>query len=169
MIYITEFQVARVQDQKCMWTLLVTFLSEIMQLSDYLLIMWMDKEWRITNTRGLRIRLKYSIQGLFQIRKYLSTSFIVAQGQFLINRLSYLAEGAQAAAAGRRQLAARLEEGTRRDCQAHHLAHVRGQGLSRAGQILCREHKLLSKSNHSWTLFVKLWYHVLGMFISFIS
>ena len=38
-------------------------------------------------------------------------------------------------AAVRRQLAARLEEGRRRDRQAHHLAHVRGQGLSRAGQI----------------------------------
>ena len=69
-----------------------------------------------------------------QIRKYLSTSFIRAQSLCLINRLSYLGEGAQAAA-GRRQLAARLEEGRRRDRQAHHLAHVRGQGLSRAGQI----------------------------------
>ena len=69
-----------------------------------------------------------------QVRKYLSTSFIRAQGLCLINRLSYLGEGAQAAA-GRRQLAARLEEGRRRDRQAHHLAHVRGQGLSRAGQI----------------------------------
>jgi hypothetical protein len=69
-----------------------------------------------------------------QIRKYLSTSFIRAQGLCLINRLSYLGEGAQAAA-GRRQLAASLEEGRRRDRQAHHLAHVRGRGLSREGQI----------------------------------
>jgi hypothetical protein len=65
--------------------------------------------------------------------QYPSTSFIRAQSLCLINRLSYLGEGAQAAA-GRRKLAARLEEGRRRDRQAHH------QGLSRAGRYLCREH-----------------------------
>ena len=42
--------------------------------------------------------------------------------------------GAQAAA-GRRQLATGLEEGRRRDRQAHHLAHVCSQVLSRADQI----------------------------------
>ena len=69
-----------------------------------------------------------------QIRKFLSTSFIRAQSLCLINRLSFLGEGAQAAA-GRRSLAARLEEGRRRERQAHYMAHVRGRGLSREGQI----------------------------------
>jgi hypothetical protein len=69
-----------------------------------------------------------------QIRKYLSTSFVRAQSLCLINRLSFLGEGAQAAA-GRRNLASRLEEGRRRDRQAHYLAHVRGLGLQRVGQL----------------------------------
>jgi hypothetical protein len=69
-----------------------------------------------------------------QIRKYLSTSFVRAQSLCLINRLSFLGEGAQAAA-GRRDLANRLEEGRRRDRQAHVLAHVRGLGLQRVGQL----------------------------------
>ena len=68
-----------------------------------------------------------------QVRKYLSTSFIRAQSLCLINRLGFLGDGAKAAF-GRRQLAGRLEEGRRRDRQAHHLAYVRGMGLSRSGQ-----------------------------------
>ena len=43
-----------------------------------------------------------------QIRKYLSTAFVRAQGLCLINRLCFLGEGARAAA-GRRDLAKRLE------------------------------------------------------------
>ena len=69
-----------------------------------------------------------------QVRKYLSTSFIRAQSLCLINRLSYLGEGAQAAA-GRRIVARQLEEGRRRDRQATYMAHIRGRGLSREGQI----------------------------------
>ena len=69
-----------------------------------------------------------------QVRKYLSTSFIRAQSLCLINRLSFLGEGAQAAA-GRRSVAKQLEEGRRRERQAHYLAHIRGRGLSREGQI----------------------------------
>ena len=69
-----------------------------------------------------------------QVRKYLSTSFIRAQSLCLINRLSYLGEGAQAAA-GRRTLAKQLEEGRRRERQASYMAHIRGRGLSREGQI----------------------------------
>ena len=45
-----------------------------------------------------------------------------------------LGEG-EKAAAGRRDLAKRLEEGRRRERQASYLAHVRGQGLSCSGQI----------------------------------
>ena len=48
-----------------------------------------------------------------QVRKYLSTSFIRVQSLCLINRLSYLGEGAQAAA-GRRIVARQLEEDRRR-------------------------------------------------------
>ena len=69
-----------------------------------------------------------------QVRRYLSTSFIRAQSLCLINRLSYLGEGAQAAA-GRRVVARQLEEGRRRDRQAVYMAHIRGRGLSREGQI----------------------------------
>ena len=68
-----------------------------------------------------------------QVRKYLSTAFIRAQSLCLLNRLGFLGEGAKAAA-GRRNLAKRLEEGRRRDRQAHYLAHIRGRGLSREGQ-----------------------------------
>ena len=52
-----------------------------------------------------------------QVRKYLSTSFIRAQSLCLINRLSYLGEGAQAAAG--RTLAEQLEEGRRRERQTY--------------------------------------------------
>ena len=69
-----------------------------------------------------------------QVRKYLSTSFIRAQSLCLINRLSFLGEGAQAAA-GRRIVARQLEEGRRRERQASYMAHIRGRGLSREGQI----------------------------------
>ena len=69
-----------------------------------------------------------------QVRRYLSTSFIRAQSLCLINRLSYPGEGAQAAA-GRRVVARQLEEGRRRDRQAVYMAHIRGRGLSREGQI----------------------------------
>ena len=69
-----------------------------------------------------------------QIRKYLSTSFIRAQSLCLLNRLCFLGEGAKAAA-GRRDLAKSLEISRKRDLMAHHQAHIRGQGLSRAGLI----------------------------------
>ena len=69
-----------------------------------------------------------------QIRKYLSTAFIRAQSLCLLNRLCYLGEGAKAAA-GRRNLTKRLEVGRRREREAHFQAHIRGLGLSRAGQL----------------------------------
>ena len=69
-----------------------------------------------------------------QVRKYLSISFIRAQSLCLLNRLCFLGEGA-VAAAGRRDLTRRLEEGRRRDRQASYMAHIRGRGLSREGQI----------------------------------
>ena len=49
-----------------------------------------------------------------QIKKNLSTTFVKAQSLCIINRLSYVGEGARAAA-GRRDLASRVEEGRRRD------------------------------------------------------
>ena len=69
-----------------------------------------------------------------QVRKFLSTSFVRAQGLCLLNRLCFLGEGARAAM-GRRELLTRLEEARRRERQASYLAHVRGRGLSREGQI----------------------------------
>jgi hypothetical protein len=62
-----------------------------------------------------------------QVRKYLSTSFIRGQSLCLINRLSYLDEGAQAAARWR-IVARQLEEGRRRDRQATYNLHGRHQG-----------------------------------------
>jgi hypothetical protein len=69
-----------------------------------------------------------------QIRKYLSAAFIRAQSLCLLNRLCFLGEGAKEAA-GRRDLARRLEVSRKRDLLAHFQAHIRGQGLSRVGQI----------------------------------
>ena len=69
-----------------------------------------------------------------QIRKYLSTSFIRAQSLCLLNRLCFLGEGAKAAA-GSQDLAKSVEISRKRDLLAHHQAHIRGQGLSRAGLI----------------------------------
>jgi hypothetical protein len=60
--------------------------------------------------------------------------FLLTQGLCLITRLCFLGEGAKAAA-GRRDLARRLEVSRKRDMMAHHQAHIRGQGLSKAGQI----------------------------------
>ena len=74
--------------------------------------------------------------GLFisQNRKYLSTAFVRAQSLCLLNRLCFLGEVAKAAA-GRRDLARRLEVGRKREREAHDQAHIRGRGLSRVGNI----------------------------------
>ena len=69
-----------------------------------------------------------------QLRKFLSTAFIRAQGLCLLNRLCFLGKGAKEAA-GRRDLARRLENSRKRDLQAHYQAHNRGSGLARTGQI----------------------------------
>ena len=69
-----------------------------------------------------------------QTRRYLSVAFTRAQGLCLLNRLGFLGEGARAAA-GRRVLAQNIEAKRQRDLQAHYMAHVRGQGLSRVGQV----------------------------------
>ena len=93
-------------------------------------------EWKValvSKNRGWEGSDKELGMYMSQIRKYLSTAFTKAQSICLINRLAHLGEGAKAAAA-RRDLAKRLEEGRRRDRQAHFLAHMRGKGLSREGQ-----------------------------------
>ena len=65
-----------------------------------------------------------------QIRKYLSTAFVRVQALCIINRLCFLGEGTKAVA-GRRDLAQRLEVSRNHDL----VAHIRGQGLSRVGQM----------------------------------
>ena len=67
-----------------------------------------------------------------QIRKFLSTAFIRAHGLCLLNRLCFL--GAKEAA-GRRDLARRLEISRKRDLQAHNQSHIRCSGLARSGLI----------------------------------
>ena len=62
---------------------------------------------------------------VFQVRKYLSISFIRAQSLCLLYRLCFLFEGA-VEAAGRRDLTSRSDEGSRRDRQASFVAHIRG-------------------------------------------
>ena len=52
----------------------------------------------------------------------------------LLSRLAHLGDGAQAAAV-RRQQAGREEKGRRRDQMAHYLAHIRGRGVNRAGEV----------------------------------
>ena len=69
-----------------------------------------------------------------QIRKFLSTAFIRAEGLCLLNRLCFLRMGAKEAA-GRRDLARRLEISRKRDLQAYFQAHICGSGLARSGQI----------------------------------
>ena len=61
-----------------------------------------------------------------QIRKCLSTAFVRAQRLCLINRLFFLGEGAKEAA-GRRDLARRLEISRKVDLVAHFQAHIRGR------------------------------------------
>ena len=68
------------------------------------------------------------------IRIALSLDGVWAQSLCLLARLYYLREGAHAAAERRHQ-AAREEEGRRRDQIAHYLAHIRGRGVNRAGEV----------------------------------
>ena len=91
----------------------------------------MAPEARARDRQAADIELGVAIA---QIRKYLSTAFVRAQGLCLLNRLCFLGEGARAAA-GRRDLAKRLEVSRRRDLMAHYQAHIRGQGLARVGHI----------------------------------
>ena len=69
-----------------------------------------------------------------EIRRALSLEFVKAHALCLSTRLSYLGEGAQAAA-DRRSRAAREEEERRRVEVAHFWAHVRGRGVPRVGQV----------------------------------
>jgi hypothetical protein len=64
----------------------------------------------------------------------IGTQCNTVQSLCLLNRLCFLGEGAKAAA-GKRDLAKRLETSRKRDLHAHHQAHIQGQGLSRAGLI----------------------------------
>ena len=81
---------------------------------------------RPTSDNGLAVVIS-------QIRKFLSTAFIRAQSLCLLNRLCFLGKGAKEAA-GRRDLAKRLEISRKRDLQAHYQAHIRGSVLA---QYLC--------------------------------
>ena len=76
-------------------------------------------------------------EAMGQIRRALSLDAVRAQSLCLLARLCYLGEGAHAAA-DRRQQAAREEESRRRDQMAHYIAHIRGRGVSRAGEVFSR-------------------------------
>ena len=69
-----------------------------------------------------------------EVRRALSLDFVRAQAMCLLSRLTFLGEGARAAA-GRRQQATRDEEERRRVQTAHYWAHVRGRGVPRGGEV----------------------------------
>ena len=60
--------------------------------------------------------------------------------------LDFLGVGATAAA-GRRDLARRLVVSRKRDLMGHYQAHIRGQGLSRAGHIFVPYVNMIQKDN----------------------
>ena len=76
-------------------------------------------------------------QVMGQIRRALSLDAVRAQSLCLLDRLCYLEEGAHTAA-DRRQQAGRDEEGRKRDQLDHYLAHIRGTGVTRAGEVFFR-------------------------------
>ena len=69
-----------------------------------------------------------------QIRKYLSTAFVRAQGLCLIKRLCFLGKGSKEAV-GRRELDRRLEIPRKRDLHAHYQEHIYGSRLVHTCQI----------------------------------
>ena len=73
-----------------------------------------------------------------QIRRSLSVDFVRAQALCLFSRLAHLGDGAQAAAL-RRQQAGQEEEGRRREQIAHYIAHIRGRGVNRAGEVFVQQ------------------------------
>ena len=73
-----------------------------------------------------------------QIRRSLSVDFVRAQALCLFSRLAHLGDGAQAAAL-RRQQAGQEEEGRRREEIAHYIAHIRGRGVNRAGEVFVQQ------------------------------
>ena len=85
---------------------------------------WEGPDWELGEVMG-------------QIRRALSLDFVRAQALCTIARIGQLGEGARAAGQ-RRQQATREEEGRRREREAHYLAHIRGRGVDRAGDIYVR-------------------------------
>ena len=69
-----------------------------------------------------------------QIRRVLSVNFVKAQSVCLLSRVGYLGPGGKSASE-RRSLMMRREELCRRERDSHHLAHVKGRGLSRVGHL----------------------------------
>ena len=69
-----------------------------------------------------------------QIRRVLSVSFVKAQSVCLLNRVRYLGSAGKSASE-RRSLMMRREEICRKERDSHYLAHVKGRGLSRMGQL----------------------------------
>ena len=69
-----------------------------------------------------------------QIRRALSLDFVRAQALCLLSRLCHLGEGAREVAC-HRQVAAREVEEARREQSAHFLAHIRGRGVRRVGEV----------------------------------
>ena len=69
-----------------------------------------------------------------QIRRDLSLDFVRSNALCVLTRIGQVGGGAQAAAQ-RREQAGREEEARKRERMAHYMAHVRGRGVRRAGEI----------------------------------
>ena len=69
-----------------------------------------------------------------EVRRAMSVTVVRAQALCLLSRITFLREGARAAA-GRRQQATWEEEERRRVQLAHYWAHVRRRGVPRAGEV----------------------------------
>jgi hypothetical protein len=76
-----------------------------------------------------------------QVRRDLSLDFVRANALCVLARIGQVGDGARAAAQ-RREQAGREEEARKRERMAHYLAHVRGRGVDRAGEVFSHRNYL---------------------------
>ena len=83
---------------------------------------WPASDWELGEVMG-------------KIRRDLSLDFVRSNALCVLARIGQVGGGARAAAQ-RREQAGREEEARKRERMAHYLAHVRGRGVNRAGEIV---------------------------------
>ena len=82
---------------------------------------WPASDWELGEVMG-------------KIRRDLSLDFVRSNALCVLARIGQVGGGARAAAQ-RREQAGREEEARKRERMAHYLAHIRGRGVNRAGEI----------------------------------